>query len=365
MKKRILAVAMVAVFAMFAVSCGADGNAQSGQDAEEKVFTEGEDTACEVTYRSYEGEHGDLFLKEGDKIAVITPSALPEREQVDAVMNGLKDWGYEPVEGKYVCVETRTLDQVREDLEWALEDPEIRAVFCVRGGYGASEVADVLSPDIVRNANKLIIGYSDISVYHSTWTANGVPSIHACMSGTFDGLPESCFEAEENILKGEIPSYTCESNAFCRQGEAEGVLIGGNLSTLTSVLGTDYDCTKNGQPYILFLEEINENFQHIHRYLTVLEHAGVLDNAAGIVFGEWTGIPEDMGDCSGSSRGGTFGSVAEMISKQFLADSGVPVAFGLPAGHGDINYPLLMGENAKLTVDAEHFTLVCGSSKLA
>ena len=93
----------------------------------EQFFTEGEDTKCEVAYQPYSGSHEDLFLKEGDRIAVISPSSLPAREQTDAVINGLKAWGYEPVEGKYVCVETRTLAEVMEDLEWALEDPEIKA----------------------------------------------------------------------------------------------------------------------------------------------------------------------------------------------------------------------------------------------
>ena len=332
------------------------------QDAEEpsekQFFTEGEDTKCEVAYQPYSGSHEDLFLREGDRIAVISPSSLPAREQTDAVVNGLKAWGYVPVEGKYVCVETRTLAEVMEDLEWALEDPRIRAVFCVRGGYGASEAADLLPPETIRKANKLIIGYSDITALHSAWTAGGIPSIHACMSGAFGGFPESCLEAEKKILKGEIPSYSCESSQYCQPGEAAGMLIGGNLATFTAVTGSACDCTKAGSPYILFLEDVGENIRHIHRYLTVLKHAGVLDRAAGIVFGEWVKIPADLTDYSGSSRGGTYSSVAEMISRQFLADIDVPVAFGFPAGHGDINYPLLMGEKAQLKVDSDSFSLL-------
>jgi muramoyltetrapeptide carboxypeptidase len=304
-----------------------------------------------------------MFLNPGDKIAVISPSSLPGREQADAVIKGLTDWGYEPVEGKYVCAEMRTIEDTLEDIEWALEDPEIKAVFCVRGGYGASEVADILSEDIVKDAHKLIIGYSDITVYHSAWTSYGLPSVHACMSGTFMGFPEECFEAEEKILKGEIPSYTCEANGLCRQGEAKGILIGGNLSTFTSVIGTAYDCTRTGRPYILFFEDLNENVQHIHRYLTVLKHLGVLDNASGIVFGEWTDLPADMNDYDGRSRGGEFKSVADMISRQILSDTDIPVAFGFPAGHGDINYPLLMGVTAELKVEADRFVLTCGAEE--
>ena len=230
------------------------------------------------------------------RVAVISPSELPSRRQVDAAKKGLKSWGFVPVEGKYVCPKTRTLEELMEDLEWALTDPEIKAIFCVRGGYGASEVMDNIPTELIAASGKLIIGYSDITALHSAWTAGGIPSIHACMSGAFSGFPESCLEAEKKILKGEIPSYSCESSQYCQPGEAAGMLIGGNLATFTAVTGSVCDCTKAGSPYILFLEDVGENIRHIHRYLTILKHAGVLDRAAGIVFGEWVKIPADLTD---------------------------------------------------------------------
>jgi muramoyltetrapeptide carboxypeptidase len=103
--------------------------------------------------------------------------------------------------------------------------------------------------------------------------------------------------------------------------------------------------------------------QQIHRYLTILKHAGVLKNASGIVFGEWTEFKAEKGDYSGSSRGGKFKSVADMIQRQFLDDIDVPVAFGFPAGHSDRNYPLLMGEEAELTVNNDGFELECGAGE--
>ena len=107
----------------------------------------------------------------------------------------------------------------------------------------------------------------------------------------------------------------------------------------------------------MFLEDEGENLQHIHRYLTILKNAGVLDGAAGIVFGEWEEIPTDLEDYDGNSRGGEFTSMADMISREFLQDIDAPVAFGMPSGHGDVNYPLLMGEQAHLDVTEEGFTL--------
>ncbi|MBR3325965.1 MAG: LD-carboxypeptidase [Atopobiaceae bacterium] len=331
--------------------------AQTEEQAE-TTFTEGADSTCKATgYTNMTASHPDYFLKEGDKVAVISPSALPTREQADATIAGLKDWGYVPVEGKHVCDEGRTLEDCRSDLMWALEDPDIAAIFCVRGGYAASEVMDTISLDAIRNAQKPIIGYSDITVYHAAWTAAGLPSIHSSMSVSFGDLPQDCVEVEKQLLKGEVPAYECAVGELSKDGDAEGILIGGNLSTLTVTLDTAYDCTRLDQPYILFLEEVGEDMRHIHRFITILDHQGALDNAAGIVFGEWADVPIELSDYDGMSRGGKFTSVADMINREFLSDTDVPVAFGFPAGHAEANYPLLMGEKAHMKVSNGTLTL--------
>lgn len=320
-------------------------------------LNEGTDTGIRITgYTKYEGMPEGYFLSPGDKIAVISPSALPGMEQTAATVAGLRSWGFEPVEGKHVNAQVRTLEECMEDLRWAIEDPEIKAIFCVRGGYGATEVIDA-AEELVASAGKPIIGYSDITAYHAAWTAAGLPSIHACMSAAFEDLPEACIEAEQHMMTGEIPAYEFQTNSLCREGTAEGILIGGNLSTFTATLDTAYDSTKLNKPYILFLEEVGENMQHIHRYLTILKHRDILENAAGIVFGQWTELPADGEGNYGEARGGLFQSVAEMITRQLLKNLRVPVAFGFPAGHGDTNYPLLMGAEAKLEVTADSCTL--------
>lgn len=327
-------------------------------DPDSEYIDEGVDTPVEITaYTTYDPGQNFRFLSAGDKIAVISPSSMPDREQTEKVMEGLRSWGFEPVPGKYVYPEFRTLEECMEDLKWALEDPEIKAIFCVRGGYGATEVLDVFDASLIASAAKPIIGYSDVTAYHEAWTLAGLPSIHACMSAAFTEFPEACAEAEQRIMKGEIPAYRCEADEYCREGTAEGILIGGNLCTFTASLDTAYDSSKLDGPYILFLEEVGENMQHIHRYLTVLKHKGILDRAAGIVFGEWTELPADGKGNYGASRGALFDSVAEMISRQLLDGVDVPVAFGFPAGHGEVNFPLLMGAPAKLEVSADSYTL--------
>ncbi|MBR0406190.1 MAG: LD-carboxypeptidase [Eggerthellaceae bacterium] len=351
-RMRIAGIGLLVAAMLMLASCG-----QAQEAPEEDTVSQGVDTPCTVSYSEKAAASDAYFLAEGDSIAVITPSALPSDEQVDAVVKGLKEWGYVPVEGKHVRGTERTLQDCIDDLTWALEDPAIKGIFCVRGGYGASEVLDEIPLELIASSKKPVIGYSDISVLHSAWTSAGIPSFHACMSATFSDLDKSCVEAEQRILRGEIPSYTCKPATPGKEGKAKGILIGGNLSTFTSVLGTAYDSTKIDKPYILFLEDIGEDVQHVHRYLAVLKHLGVLDHASGIVFGEWTEVPVDMDDYDGGSRGGTFNSMTDMIKRQYLDDLDIPVAFDFPAGHGDVNYPLLMGVEAQLDVSSDSYTL--------
>ena len=350
MKKRLCIVWSCILFILLVPSAHA-------QDSE--YFDEGVDTGIEITgFTPYGGDPAFRFLSAGDRVAVLSPSALPDRERTDATLAGLRSWGFEPVEGRYVSCETRTLEECAEDLRRALADPEIRAIFCVRGGYGATEVLDALPQELIASAGKPIIGFSDITAYHAAWNTAGLPSIHAGMNTAFaDEFPAACADAQRRMMQGELPVYRCKSDAFCKPGRAEGILLGGNLSTLTAVLDTAYDCTQRDQPFLLFLEETGENMQHIHRALTILKHRGILDRAAGIVFGEWTGLPTDGTGNYGAARGGPFESVAEMISRQFLSELEVPVAFGFPAGHGEVNYPLLLGATAILDVSADSYTL--------
>ena len=323
---------------------------------EEKPVSEGVDTSIEVT-SYHEHKDKDYFLKNGDKVAVISPSSYPDEKKRDAVINGLKDWGYEPVEGKYTVGENRTLENVIEDLKWALEDPDIKAIFCIRGGAASSEVLDNFDLGMIRENRKPIIGFSDITTFLSAWSVKGLPSIHAAMAGTFMDLCEECVEVEKHILQGEIPTYKCQGNKHNRQGTAQGVLIGGNLSVMLSVIASDFDPTETDEPYILFLEDVAENTEHIHRYLTLLKHAGILDKASGLIFGEWTDLPLEAEAYNGNSRGGRFDSIADMIDRQFLKGLDIPVAFGFPAGHDNVNYPLLMGSEIRLQVDKDSYTI--------
>ena len=327
----------------------------TASQTEPESFSEGVDTTCRITDYHPCSNVSDYFLKEGDKVAVLSPSAYPSTKQRDATVNTLKMLGYVPVEGTYTVGSVRTVENIAEDIRWALEDEDIKAIVCVRGGAGSSEVLDYMGLEPIIAGGKLIVGFSDITTYLSAWTISGHLSIHGSTSGfkDDDGIWS---DALKHMMQGEIPTYECVGSSYDKPGTAEGILIGGNLSVLLSVIGTAYDPTRIDQPYILFLEDTEEDIEHIHRYLTVLKHLGILNNAAGLIFGQWTDIP-GAGCYSGDSRGGEFQGMADMIDRQFLNDLNIPVAFGFPSGHSDINYPLLMGSTAKLTVTDNSYTI--------
>lgn len=356
MKKGTLGFLVPVIFLSCATLTACGGSGQTGGQV--VTVDEGSDTKCEVTgYTDLSSEYSSYFPQKGDKVAVISPSALPTEAQKDATVKGLTEWGFVPVEGRYACVKERTLEDTLEDLEWALTDPEIKAIYCIRGGHASSEVLDAMPQNLIAEAKKPIIGYSDISTYHSAWTVAGLPTIHSSMSAAFTEMPEDCVEIEKRLMAGEVPVYKCEGSKYDKQGTAEGILIGGNLSTVLTVLDTDYNSTETDKPYILFLEDVDVNTEYVHRCMTVLKHKGVLDRAAGIVFGEWTDSTTDCDTYNGNSRGGLFKSINDMVSRQFASDLDIPVAFGFPAGHGATNYPLLMEEEVKLDVRGDGYTL--------
>jgi len=291
----------------------------------------------------------DYYLKAGDKIAVISPSALPDSNQVVATVEGLENWGYEVWLGPHAAHVDRTLQDCYDDLMHAITDPTVKAIYCIRGGYAASEVMDMVPLDSIRKHPKPIIGYSDITVYHSAWTTVGLPSIHSSMSATFTNLPEDCAEMQHRMMEGEMPQYSFDAGTYHRDGTAEGILIGGNLSTLTACLNTAYDCTKAEKPFILLLEDIDDTYLSAHRSMTILKHMGVLNRMQGLILGDWTDF--EVGTCySGDSRGGRFESVYEMMWREFLSGTDVPICSEMPFGHGAENYPLRLGGPIRLTV---------------
>ena len=283
------------------------------------------------------------FLKPGDKVALLSPSYYTPMENVFAAAEVLRSWGFEPVIGAHVgeVYRGKYAGKPQErisDLEWALKDPSIKAILCNRGGYGTIRLVDQMPMEEFAAHPKWLVGYSDITTLHEMETRAGVMSIHGTMgthlAQTRGNDPSSTLLRD--LLLGNVPSYKVPSHPENRPGKATGILVGGNLCTFTPILGTQADATL-GRDIILFIEEVEEDMSHIDRLVNTLILNGVFDRCKGIVLGEFTGCKANL----------DFKSVEEMICSYVPA--GIPVLCGFPAGHDEMNLPLVMG--APVTID--------------
>ena len=284
------------------------------------------------------------FLQKGDKIALISPAFYTPMENVDAAAGILREWGFEPVVGPHVGKEylgayAGTTEERLADLEWALRDRSIKAILCNRGGYGTIQLIQALPHRKLSAHPKWLIGFSDITTLHGMENRAGVMSIHGTMCSLMaksdgQGMTNTLLR---DLLLGTIPEYELPAHPLNQPGHATGTLVGGNLYTFTPVLGTEADATL-GQDFILFIEEVEENMSHIDRQINTLLLNGVFDRCRGVVLGEFT-------DCEANLE---YESVEELICS-YLKDYDIPVLCGFPAGHDDVNLPLILG--APITLD--------------
>jgi len=296
------------------------------------------------------------YLKAGDKVALVSPSYFTPMENVEKTVDLLRAWGFEPVIGPNVgkIVDGKYAGTVAErvsDLRWALSDPSIKAILCNRGGYGSIQLIDRLSLSVIKASPKWIIGFSDISTLHGLWSCAGVMSIHGTMSSFLaKGGTDASSILLRDLLLGNVPRYELPAHEQNIEGKASGVLVGGNICTFVPNLGSQADATK-GKNLILFIEEVEESMHNIDRQMRILQMNGVLDRCNGIILGEFT-------DCGTEFKqpDGTTISVEAMLH-EMLKDYRIPVLCGFPAGHGDVNLPLVMGAPVTIDVRGDGATL--------
>lgn len=291
-------------------------------------------------------------LKPGSKIAIISPagSVQPNANFLDHVMGYIKKHGYEPVLGEHSLdlYDSHyryggTTENRVKDLNWALNDNNIDAVWATRGGYGSGQLLDCIDLTEFSRNPKWYIGFSDNTFIHGFLTQKGFQSLHAHNVIRTGGAQEQNYDSVFALLKGEKPNYTIQGHKeFNREGVAKGKLIGGNLTCICALVGSKYNF--NYQDAILFLEEINENAHYkIDRYLTSLEQAGLLAKLKGVIVGSMrTNINEVRHDFDINQM--------DIISRK-LEKYKIPVAYAFPAGHIANNWPLIMG--AELTLDVK------------
>ena len=291
------------------------------------------------------------YLKAGDKVALISPSYFTPMENVEKTANVLRSWKLEPVIGPNVgkVVDGKYAGTVAErisDIRWALNDPDIKAIICNRGGYGTIQLIDQLTLAELKASPKWLVGFSDISTLHGLLTRAGVMSIHGTMSSFLaKGGTDTTSTLMRDLLLGKVPRYEVPAHKQHITGKATGTLAGGNICTFAPNLGTQADATM-GKDLILFVEEVEESMHNIDRQMRILEMNGVLDRCKGIILGEFTDCGKEF----------TYESVEGMLHEQLKAYN-IPVLCGFPGGHGDVNLPLVMGANVTIDVRTDGASL--------
>ena len=289
------------------------------------------------------------YLKAGDTVAIVAPSGiLKHRErEVQQAVDLLKSWGLYTVVGKNVFSKSNhfagTDEERCADLQNAMDDPKISAIWCARGGYGTVRVLDKLNYIKFRKNPKWIIGYSDITALHNQVHNEGFQSLHAlmCVSLTKDiGDVKEAVSTFKSAIFGNPENYILEGSKYNEIGEASGELVGGNLTMLHTMLGSDTSIDTTGK--ILFIEEIGEYKYHIDRMLQSMKRAGYFDNLNGLV----------VGDMSRMRTNTTlWGTSVEQLILDALEDYDFPIAFNMPAGHEKDNRALVLGKVVNLKVE--------------
>ena len=296
------------------------------------------------------------YLQPGDRVAIVAPARKIAPTEIAAAISLLRSWQLEVVLPDHLydidnqfagddATRARTLQQ-------QLDDPSIHAIFCARGGYGTVRIIDRLDFSRFCQHPKWIVGYSDITVLHSHIHRHlGIETLHAIMPINIptDALqnPYPATDTLHHALFGKELSYSFPLHPLNRAGNAQGQLIGGNLSILYSLCGSSSDIDTDGK--ILFIEDLDEYLYHIDRMMTNLKRCGHLAHLAGLVVGQMS----DMHDNTIP-----FGLTAEQIIRHAVEEYPYPVCFNFPAGHnGTDNRALILGNPATLTINSSHTTL--------
>ncbi len=293
------------------------------------------------------------YLSPGDTIGIIAPARSVTESEVSAFTGFMNAAGYKIKFGRHLFGKLNqysgSVEERLTDLHSMMSDPDVKAVFAARGGYGSAQLLSGLDLNLIRNHPKWIIGFSDMTAIHSEIN-KFMETMHAVMPYSLameTPQDEMSFEKVLAALRGEDLKYSVSDQQMNVSGEASGALIGGNLSVLYSLAGTVYEPDCEGK--ILFLEDLDEYLYHIDRMILNFELRDVFNKISGLIIGDFSGMHDNVTP---------FGKDALEIIADRVHKYGVPTLFGFPAGHKKPNYTLIFGRLSTLKVkDGENSVL--------
>jgi muramoyltetrapeptide carboxypeptidase len=290
------------------------------------------------------------FLKAGDTVALVCTARKFFPVDAKPAIDLLESWGLNVKLGATIGLDNFQLggtDTERAaDFQAQLDDENVKAIWCARGGYGTVRIIDSIDFTKFKKHPKWIMGFSDVTVLHSQLNVERVASLHSIMPFTVPTAPEEVKETLRQALFGETISYTIPSKSYDVNGTASGELVGGNISILYSLLGSKSAIDTKDK--ILFIEDLDEYLYHIDRMMYNLKRNGYFDNVKGIIVGSMT----DMHD-----NEIPFGQNEVQIITEIAKDLSIPIAFQFPAGHQKDNRTLILGHQVAFEVNEKEIKL--------
>jgi muramoyltetrapeptide carboxypeptidase len=291
------------------------------------------------------------YLQKGDTVAILATARKHIVKSMQPTISLLESWGLHVVIGKSIGLEKNQLagnDKERAaDLQEQLDNPNIKAIWCARGGYGTVRVIDLIDFTQFKKNPKWVVGFSDVTVLHNHLNTMGYKSIHGIMPINLSKATPAAIESLRLSLFGQPLQYAIDAHPMNRIGTASGELVGGNLSILYSVLGSPsaIDCKDK----ILYIEDLDEYLYHIDRMMMNLKRNGCLESLKGIIVGSMT----DMKD-----NDIPWGKNALEIVQDVTKNLNIPIIFNFPAGHIHDNRALILGNTVTVDVTENCSTVV-------
>ena len=286
------------------------------------------------------------FLKENDLVGIVSPAGKIDAVHIENACEYLMSKNLRsviaPNAGNSFNNFSATDEQRAADLQMMINNPDIKAIWCTRGGYGAIRLIDKIDFSPLKKYPKWLIGFSDITVLHSVMREKyGLASIHGsmCISLSKGNPSETGVDTLWELLFGKIPEYELPNHSLNRLGKSTGMLIGGNLSLLCALSGSKYDFKPKGK--ILFIEEVSEYLYRFDRMIQSLKISGKLAGLSGLIIGQITEMKDNETP---------FGMSAYEIVADAVSNYDYPVMFDFFAGHSKINEPLLLGAQVVMEV---------------
>ena len=289
--------------------------------------------------------HKPNDLSEGDLVYIVSPAKSIEAQHINHAKKTLEDWGYKVEISKHAsnrCNYFSGSDNERlSDLQKVLDDSKVKAIVCARGGYGSVRILDQLNWSGFKMHPKWIVGFSDITVFHLRCAILGIMSLHATMPLNFSSNSKEALSTLDAALSGKKFEINAPPSSLNKEGVASGKLIGGNLSIIFSLLGTQERF--EFEEGILFLEDLSEQLYHLDRMFFALKKAGVFNKINGLIVGGMTNLKDTTP---------SFGMTYEEIILEKMEGIAIPICFNFPSGHIDDNRAMILGAPVEIEVNS-------------